>query len=97
MRNELGFGLHDALHVLKGLEARARGDMSVRGTALLVKPLLALANKFSTILVGSGSRSFVEFFPVSSGRYRCSRFLGGQELRPISRGLIGRASCRERV
>jgi hypothetical protein len=49
--DQLPFRLHHALHVLKSFEARAGRDAAVRGAALLVKPLVALANELGAISV----------------------------------------------
>jgi hypothetical protein len=44
MEDELALGFHHSLHVLKGFEAGASGDVAIGGTALPVEPFFPLAD-----------------------------------------------------
>ena len=48
--NELAFGLHHALHVLKGLETRAGWNMAIGGAALSVEPFVSFADLLCAVL-----------------------------------------------
>ena len=80
-KNELAFGGHHALQVLKRFQSRAGRDVAIRGAALVVKPFSALANQVGLVLGLAGfarREPFGSFARVGCARlaFAAHRFLG---------------------
>jgi hypothetical protein len=91
MADELTFGLHHALHVLKGFEARARRDVPVGGAALSVEPFFAFADLLRVVLALQITFSGGFFAGVRRRRWRRLFFGVGGFFDERTSGTIRRA------